>query len=69
MGVSFVADDDIYNGVMRAVRYAIMFIGIVFLATLIFRSSSAAGRRTQRNIFLVGLAQSVSICCCFPSPN
>jgi inner membrane protein len=58
MAVSFVASDDIYTGVARAVRYGIMFIGIVFLATLIFEAVS--GRKAHpAQYILVGLAQSV----------
>lgn len=58
MAVSFVASDDIYTGVMRAVRYGIMFIGIVFLATLIFEAVS--GRKAHpAQYILVGLAQCV----------
>ncbi len=58
MAVSFVASDDIYQGVMRAVRYGIMFIGIVFLATLIFEVIS--GRKAHpAQYVLVGLAQCV----------
>jgi inner membrane protein len=58
MAVTFVASDDIYTGVMRAVRYGIMFIGIVFLATLIFEAVS--GRKAHpAQYILVGLAQCV----------
>jgi inner membrane protein len=58
MAVSFVAADDIYTGVFRAVRYGIMFVGIVFLATLIFEAVS--GRKAHpAQYILVGLAQSV----------
>lgn len=58
MAVSFVAADDIYTGVFRAVRYGIMFIGIVFLATVIFEAVS--GRRAHpAQYILVGLAQCV----------
>ena len=58
MAVSFVAADDIYTGVMRAVRYGIMFVGIVFLATLIFEAVS--GRKAHpAQYILVGLAQCV----------
>jgi inner membrane protein len=58
MAVSFVSTDDIYQGVMRAVRYGIMFIGIVFLATLIFEAIS--GRKAHpAQYILVGLAQCV----------
>lgn len=58
MAVSFVSSDDIYQGVARAVRYGIMFIGIVFLATLIFEAVS--GRKAHpAQYILVGLAQCV----------
>ena len=58
MAVSFVASDDVYTGVMRAVRYGIMFIGIVFLSTLIFEAVS--GRKAHpAQYILVGLAQCV----------
>ncbi len=58
MAVSFVATDDVYQGVQRAVRYAIMFIGIVFLSTLIFEALSGKKAHPAQYI-LVGLAQSV----------
>jgi inner membrane protein len=58
MAVSFVSADDVYNGVQRAVRYGIMFIGIVFLATLIFEALSGKKAHPAQYI-LVGLAQSV----------
>ncbi|MEZ5995769.1 MAG: cell envelope integrity protein CreD [Hyphomonadaceae bacterium] len=58
MAVSFVASDDIYQGVMRAVRYGVMFIGIVFLATLIFEAVSGKKAHPAQYI-LVGLAQCV----------
>ena len=45
MAVSFVSSDDVYRGVARAVAYGIMFIGIVFLATLIFEAVS--GRKAH----------------------
>jgi inner membrane protein len=58
MAVSFVSSDDIYRGVARAVAYGIMFIGIVFLATLIFEAVS--GRKAHpAQYVLVGLAQCV----------
>ncbi|MES1156647.1 MAG: cell envelope integrity protein CreD [Alphaproteobacteria bacterium] len=58
MGVSFVGADDVYNGVVRAVAYGIMFIGIVFLATLIFEVVSRKKAHPAQYI-LVGLAQCV----------
>lgn len=58
MAVSFVGTDDVYQGVQRTVRYAIMFIGIVFLSTLVFEALS--GKRAHpAQYILVGLAQSV----------
>lgn len=58
MAVAFVGADDVYQGVVRAVRYAIMFVGIVFLATLIFEALSGKKAHPAQYI-LVGLAQSV----------
>lgn len=58
MAVSFVSSDDVYIGVQRAIKYGVMFIGIVFLATLIFEAIS--GRRAHpAQYILVGLAQCV----------
>ncbi len=58
MAVSFVDPDDIYRGAARAVAYGVMFIGIVFLATLIFEAVS--GKRAHpAQYILVGLAQCV----------
>lgn len=58
MAVSFVAADDIYQGVSRAIEYGIMFIGIVFLATLVFEAVSGKKAHAAQYI-LVGLAQCV----------
>src|SRR5690606_11321781 len=58
MAVTFVSSDDIYRGVMRAVQYGIMFIGIVFLATLIFEAVS--GRKAHpAQYILAGVAHCV----------
>lgn len=58
MKVSFVSSDDLYNGVARSVRYGILFIGIVFMATLVFEAVS--GKRAHpAQYVLVGLAQCV----------
>ena len=58
MAVGFVSSDDLYVGVARAVSYGILFIGLVFLATLIFEAVS--GKRAHpAQYVLVGLAQSV----------
>jgi inner membrane protein len=58
MAVTFVSSDDVYRGVARAVAYGIMFIGIVFLATLIFEAVSGKKAHPAQYI-LVGLAQCV----------
>ncbi len=58
MAVSFVDPDDIYRGVGRAIAYGVMFIGIVFLATLIFEAVSGKKAHPAQYI-LVGLAQCV----------
>ncbi len=58
MAVSLVASDDIYTGVARAVRYGVMFIGIVFLATLVFEAVSGKKAHPAQYV-LVGLAQCV----------
>ena len=58
MAVSFVSSDDVYRGVSRAVAYGIMFIGIVFLATLIFEVISGKKAHPAQYV-LVGLAQCV----------
>lgn len=58
MAVTFVGSDNIYRGVARAARYGIMFIGIVFLATLIFEAVSGKKAHPAQYV-LVGLAQCV----------
>lgn len=58
LAVTFSAVADVYRGVMRAVQYALMFIGIVFLAAFVFEA--VGGRRAHPAQFvLVGLAQCV----------
>lgn len=58
MAVSFVSSDDLYVGVARAIAYGILFIGLVFLATLIFEAVSGKKAHPAQYI-LVGLAQCV----------
>ena len=58
MAVTFVASDDIYQGVVRAVRYGIMFIGIVFLEKMIFEADRGGKAHPGQNN-MVGLAQCV----------
>jgi inner membrane protein len=58
MAVSFSAVADVYQGAQRAVRYGLMFVGIVFLAVFIFEA--AGGRKAHpAQYVLVGLAQCV----------
>ncbi|HWA01371.1 MAG TPA: cell envelope integrity protein CreD [Caulobacterales bacterium] len=58
MAIGFVAPDNLYVGVARAVSYGILFIGLVFLATLIFEAVS--GKRAHpAQYILVGLTQCV----------
>lgn len=58
MAVSFVSSDDLYVGVARAIAYGILFIGLVFLATLIFEAVSGKKAHPAQYI-LVGLAQCI----------
>jgi inner membrane protein len=58
MAVSFVSSDNLYQGVARAIRYGILFIGIIFMATLIFEAVSGKKAHPAQYI-LVGLAQCV----------
>jgi inner membrane protein len=58
MAVSFVSSDDLYKGVARSITYGMLFIGIVFLATLIFEAVSGKKAHPAQYV-LVGLAQCV----------
>ena len=58
MGVSFVQPANAYQSVERALKYAPMFIGLVFLAYFLFETMS--GRRMHAAQYvLVGLAQTI----------
>jgi inner membrane protein len=58
MGVSFVQPANAYQSVGRTLKYAPMFIGLVFLAYFLFESLS--GRRMHpAQYVLVGLAQTI----------
>jgi inner membrane protein len=58
MGVSFVQPANPYQSVGRTLKYAPMFIGLVFLAYFLFESTS--GRRMHpAQYVLVGLAQTI----------
>jgi inner membrane protein len=58
LGVSLVATTNPYEMVVRALKYAVMFVGLVFLTFFVFESLS--GRRVHAaQYLLVGLAQMV----------
>ena len=57
-GVSFVRTNNPYENVTRALKYAIMFVGLVFLSFFVFEALS--GRRLHpAQYLLIGLAQMV----------
>jgi inner membrane protein len=56
LGVSLVPASDPYQAVMRALKYAVMFVGLVFLTFFVFEALS--GQRVHAaQYLLVGLAQ------------
>jgi inner membrane protein len=56
LGVSLVAGSDPYQMMMRALKYAVMFVGLVFLTFFVFETLS--GQRVHAaQYLLVGLAQ------------
>jgi inner membrane protein len=56
LGVSLVAASDPYQTVVRALKYAVMFVGLVFLTFFVFEALS--GQRVHAaQYLLVGLAQ------------
>ncbi|HEY1752930.1 MAG TPA: cell envelope integrity protein CreD, partial [Caulobacteraceae bacterium] len=58
LGVSFVPANNPYQNVQRALKYAVMFVGLVFLTFFVFESLS--GRRLHAAQYvLIGLAQMV----------
>jgi inner membrane protein len=58
LGVSFVQPADPYQSVARSLKYALMFVGLVFLAFFLFET--AQGRRVHpAQYVLIGLAQIV----------
>lgn len=58
MAVRFVQEANPYQSVERALKYAVMFIGFVFLAYFLFEITSAA-RAHPAQYILVGLAQTI----------
>ena len=58
LGVTFVPANNPYQSVMRALKYAVMFVGLVFLTFFVFEALS--GRRLHpAQYVLIGLAQMV----------
>jgi inner membrane protein len=58
VGVSLVRSTDPYNSVMRALKYAVMFVGLVFLTFFVFEALSGQ-RLHPAQYILIGLAQMV----------
>lgn len=56
--VTLVTRSEVYAGVMRALRYALLFVGSVFLAFFLFEAMGG-GRAHPAQYLLVGLAQCV----------
>lgn len=56
--VTLVERSEVYAGVMRALRYALLFVGSVFLAFFLFEAMGG-GRAHPAQYLLVGLAQCV----------
>ncbi|WP_172448644.1 cell envelope integrity protein CreD [Caulobacter mirabilis] len=58
LGVSFLRTNNPYQNVIRALKYAVMFVGLVFLTFFVFEALS--GRRLHpAQYILIGLAQMV----------
>ena len=58
MAIRFVKPGNPYQSVQRALKYAVMFVGFVFLAYFLFEVTSGA-RAHPAQYVLVGLAQSI----------
>ncbi len=58
LGVSFVPANNPYQFVMRALKYAVMFIGLVFLTFFVFEALSGQRLHAAQYV-LIGLAQMV----------
>ena len=58
MAVRFMRDANAYQSVERALKYALMFVGFVFLAYFLFEITSGA-RAHPAQYVLVGLAQTI----------
>jgi inner membrane protein len=58
LGVTFMRTNNPYQNVMRALKYAVMFVGLVFLTFFVFEALS--GRRLHpAQYVLIGLAQMI----------
>jgi len=58
LGVTFTRINNPYQNVMRALKYAVMFVGLVFLTFFVFEALSGA-RLHPAQYVLIGLAQMV----------
>ncbi len=58
LGVTFVRTNNPYQNVMRALKYAVMFVGLVFLTFFVFEALSGS-RLHPAQYVLIGLAQMV----------
>jgi inner membrane protein len=58
LGVTFVRTNNPYQNVIRALKYAVMFVGLVFLTFFVFEALSGA-RLHPAQYLLIGLAQMV----------
>jgi len=58
LGVSFVPANNPYQNVMRALKYAVMFVGLVFLTFFVFEALSTK-RLHPAQYVMIGLAQMV----------
>lgn len=58
LAVRFVQPTDVYSSVNRALKYALMFVGFVFLAFFLFEVASAARVHAAQYV-LIGLAQAI----------
>jgi len=58
LAVRFVQPTDVYSSVGRALKYALMFVGFVFLAFFLFEVTSAARVHAAQYV-LIGLAQAI----------
>ena len=58
LGLTFVQTNNPYQNVMRALKYAVMFVGLVFLTFFVFEALSGS-RLHPAQYVLIGLAQMV----------